>query len=157
VFRPFRYIERAALKGSTERERDWRFILHTEVIDVEDTDPNAPAARSALFQHKLHHGTRAKIPHGFRLAVGKESGRWRVPRGGTLWQLLAATGQRIDALTPDVADSLLNWEVLVQVRTPTRHAALKAGIPGPRIPEPLRYSWGLHVEGVRRSRRDDQP
>jgi hypothetical protein len=150
VLRPFRYVERAPLKNATERERDWRFILHTEVVGVEEIDRGAAAARSALFQHALHHNDRPRLPHGFRVAVGKDSGRWRVPRGGTLWELLAATGQRTGRLTMAAADALVGWHLLVRVHTPARHAARKPGIPGPRIPEQLQYSWGLEVEAVRR-------
>jgi hypothetical protein len=148
VLRPFRYVERAALKDAVERERDWRLYLHTEVIGVDDTDPNAPAARSALFHHDLQHGCRPKVPHGFRVAVGKDSGRWRLPRGGTLWNLLAATGLRVDALTPEIADRLLGCRILARIHTPPRHSSRKLGIPGPRIPEQLRHSWGLEVEAV---------
>lgn len=149
VIVPFRYVEREPLKGATERERDFRFILHCVVLSVDDTDPDAPAARSALFQHSLTTSDRPKIPHGFRVAVGKTSGRWRVPRGGTLWGLLDATGHRTDTLTADYADALLGWLLLVRIHTPGHRAARKPGRPGSRIPELARYSWGAEVEDVR--------
>lgn len=149
VIRPFRYVAREPLKGATESERDFRLILHCAVLGVDDADPNAPAARSALFQHGLASSGRPKIPHGFRVAVGKTSGRWRVPSGETLWGLLDATGHRTDTLTAEHADALLGWLLLVRIHTPTRRAARKPGRPGSRIPEPARYSWGAEVEDVR--------
>jgi hypothetical protein len=150
VLRPFRRVTREPRKNASEPEVDWRLILHLEVFDVDQGDLKAPAARSALFQYELSHDRRRpKIPHGFRVAVGKDSGRWRVPRGGTLWNLLGATGERADTLTARIADSLLDWHLLVSVHTPTRRAGHKAGIPGPRIPLALRHSWGLHVEDAR--------
>jgi hypothetical protein len=149
VIRPFRRVSRDKLQGAEERERDWRFIVHCTVVGVDETDPAAPAARSALFHHELDHRRRPKIPHGFRVAVGETSGRWRVPRGGTLWSLFAATGTRIDTLTPEDADRLLGWHLLSRTHVPTRRASKKPGLPGPRIPEALLYSWGGAVEAVR--------
>lgn len=148
VLRPFRRVSREPLRGATEGEMDWRLILHCDVLSVDDNDSQAPAARSALFQHELQRRCRPKVPHGFRVAVGKVSGRWRVPRGGTLWHLLAATGKRTDTLTPHLADLLIGRTILSRTHVPSRRASRKPGLPGPRIPQVERHSWGLEVEEV---------
>lgn len=149
---PYRYVEREPLSNATERERDYRVHLTLEVLDVDESDPGdreLPAAKSALFQHRTHQEGRLRIPASFRVAVGATSGRMRIPKGGTLWTLFDALGQRPSVLTPDLLDSLIGQVVCVRTYVQRRKGSRKRGVPGSRIPRSGQYSRVLDVEDVR--------
>jgi len=145
--RPMRFGWRAPRRGMTEREWDWRVFLQGPVYKVADTHPDAPAARSALFQYKTKHDADPWISIVLRFTVTEKSEARIVPPGGELWKLLALIGHRNAPLTADVLDTVIGRTLCTETTVTTEQRA-RGSQRRVSIPMELRESKGHAVTGV---------
>jgi hypothetical protein len=149
VIRPQRFGWRKPQRDEKERTLDWRVFLHGPVVAVPTDHPNAPTARSEVFQWRLQHDEEPWVPIVLRFAVTETTKVRIVPPGGQLWELLAITGHRNQQLTADVLDTLIGWTLKVDTRVTKFHRGRGGKRRGAPVPAALQHSFGGAVSDAK--------